>query len=386
MHCLPVCLAAFLQISASVGFQINEWQEGQGRDAIIDLQNTPFAEYWNSLASLSVEVNSNHLKVDGYSFRGRMSIYHYLMNSIDSGDLWGESPLREYHWLWAYAAQLDWQNRSRRLQSSDEEIENDMISPESWWGYMNFGFSVAVLLGWKETRPDITIELDSISQRLIENDKAMQKCIQGWESFFRNGYREFVNTCNHTSTSMLEARYELQHHVWEAHTSVIDYCQNEGTVYSALLNKLPTTERKFGEGWACMVHVLAAACFPTDLVTLQQDGGGFLPLQPLTAEVWGSMPTLNYYDASRRRTVLATHDLVTMTPWQIQGMIGFWKRVARTENVSRLLPRTIVDLYHGSLPTKLLQLSRLMHWFFRPREVIAIACAVAFPFIFKNLR
>ena len=257
---LPVFLAAFLQVSAFEAFQINEWQEGQGRDAVIDRHNAPFAEYWNSLASLSVDDNSNHLKVDGYSFKCRMAIYHYLMNSIDSGDLWGESSLREYHWLWAYAAQLDWQNRPRRLQSSDEEIENDMISHD-------FGFSVAVLLGWKETRPDITIELDSISQRLIENDKAMQKCIQGWESFFQNGYREFVDTLNHTSTSMLEARYELQHHVWDAHTSVIDYCQNEGTVYSALMKKLPPTERKFGEGWARMVHVLAAACFPTDLVT-----------------------------------------------------------------------------------------------------------------------
>lgn len=394
---LTVLLAALFRFPFSLAFHINEWQEGQGRNAVIDLQNTPFAEYWNSLPllelhQLSSEDNSNYLKVDGNSFKGRMAIYHFLINSIDSSDLWGETSLREYHWLWAYAAQLDWQNRSNRLQSAVDDNDNenssrdnDIISPESWWGYMNFGFSVAILLGWKETRPDITIQLDSVSLHLVEHDNAMQKCIKGWEDFFRNGYREFVDTLDH-APSKLDARYKLQQHVWEAHTSVFSYCQNEGTVYSNLLDKMHPPERQFGDGWARMVHVLAAACFPTDLVTLKQDGGGFLPLQPLTTEAWENMPTLNYYDACRRRTVAATHDLITMRPWQLQGMAGFWKRVAQNEQISRRLPRTVVDLYHGSLSTKLLQLSKLMKWFFRPHELIAMAAAVFFPFFLKMLR
>ena len=34
------------------------------------------------------------------------------------------------------------------------------------------------------------------------------------------------------------------------------------------------------------------------------------------------MPTLNYYDACRHRTVLATHDLVTMKPWPLASVIA----------------------------------------------------------------
>jgi hypothetical protein len=119
---------------------------------VIDLQNTPFAEYWENLPSIIKDFSSEktQLKVEGYSFSGRMAVYKYLIYSIDLGDLWGETPLREYHWLWAYAAQFDWQHRSKRLQTLGED--SDAISQESWWGYMNFGFSVAILLGWKQTR------------------------------------------------------------------------------------------------------------------------------------------------------------------------------------------------------------------------------------------
>lgn len=368
---------------ASLALQLNVWQEGLGQDAAIDLQDTPYADYWESLPALQLSGNNKYLKVDGYSFKGRMSIYHFLINSVDSEELWGETSLREYHWLWAYAAQLDWQHRSRRLHPSGDL--DQIISTESWWGYMNFGFSVAILLGWKQTRPDITIELDSISQHLIENDKAMQKCIQRWESFFRDGYTEFIDALD-TASDVQEARYRLQHHVWDAHTSVIDYCQHEGTTYSILLDKMPPPERRFGEGWARMVHVLAAACFPTDLVTLKQDGGGFLPLEPLDVETWNHMPSSNHHDACRRRTVLATHDLVSMSPWQRQQMVSFWKRVARSKEISRFLPRVIVDLYHKALWAKLRQVGRLMNWFFRPQEKIAIAAGLSVPLFVKLLR
>jgi hypothetical protein len=384
--CSLLPLLAALLSTVSQAFNIDTWQEGQGRNVVIDLQNTPFAAYWENLPKLQAPSGEKtHLKVDGYSFEGRMAVYHYLIHSIDLEDLWGETSLREYHWLWAYAAQLDWQHRSKRLQPvSAVTLNDDVMSPESWWGYMNFGFSVAILLGWKQTRPDMTIELDPHSQYLIDNDKAMQKCIQGWAAFFREGYSDFIDAFK-SEANIMEARYTLQHHVWKVHTSVIDYCQSEGNIYPSLLDRLPSLERKFGEGWARMVHVLAAACFPMDLVTLKQDGGGFLPLQRLEPETWAHIPRSSFYDACRYRTVLATHDLVTMKPWQINAIIGFWKRVARSHTISRLLPRVIVDLYHGSIVTKLRQLGQLMLWFFRPLERIAIVMTVALPWILKLL-
>ncbi|GAX25645.1 hypothetical protein FisN_15Lu017 [Fistulifera solaris] len=384
--CSLIALPAVLLSTVSHAFQIDTLQEGQGRNVVVDLQNTPFAKYWENITSLEkFSGEKTHLKVEGYTFSGRMTVYHYLIHSIDLGDLWGDPFVREYHWLWSYAAQLDWQHRSKRLQTlGDDSDTNDEISQESWWAYMNFGFSVAILLGWKQTRPDITTELDIYSQFLTDNDKAMQKCIQGWEALFREGYSDFIDAYN-SQANIMEARYILQHHVWKVHTSVIEYCQSEGTIYSTLLDKLPSPERQFGEGWARLVHVLAAACFPTDLVTLKQDGGGFLPLQRLEPETWETMPRSNFYDACRYRTVLATHDLVLMKPSQINAMIGFWTRIARSHSLSRMLPRVIVDLYHGSFLTKFQKLGQLMFWFFRPGERIAIVLAVLLPWMFKLL-
>jgi hypothetical protein len=112
-------------------------------------------------------------------------------------------------------------------------------------------------------------------------------------------------------------------------------------------------------------------------------GGGFLPLQRLETETWGTMPLSNFYDACRYRTVLATHDLVTLKLSHMNALIGIWKRVARSHTISRMLPRVIVDLYHGSFLTKLEKLGQLMFCFFRPREKIAIVLAAALPWMYK---
>ena len=45
------------------------------------------------------------------------------------------------HFLWAYAVQLDWQWRSGRLGEGMD------ISPDSWWGAMNYTLSVCPLAG-----------------------------------------------------------------------------------------------------------------------------------------------------------------------------------------------------------------------------------------------
>lgn len=194
MTCAWTIVLILYLLSTTLALQINQWQEGHGsKNAVIDLQQTPFEEYWNSLPSLQQSSQGNkHLKVDGYSFQGRMAVYRFLINSIDSKDLWSKtSSFREYHWLWAYAAQLDWQHRSKRLNPSCLLQQSDEISSDSWWGYMNFGFSVAILLGWKQTQPDVTIELDSRSQYLIENDKAIKNAFRDGKISFEMGTVNF---------------------------------------------------------------------------------------------------------------------------------------------------------------------------------------------------
>jgi len=73
---------------------LDAWQSGQGPDAAISLEGTPFAGYWEDLPSLIIpkptgssstfdeDGGNDHpitLAVDGYSFRGCMSVYRFLI-------------------------------------------------------------------------------------------------------------------------------------------------------------------------------------------------------------------------------------------------------------------------------------------------------------------
>ncbi len=311
---------------------LDAWQSGQGPDAAISLEGTPFAGYWEDLPSLIIpkptgssstfdeDGGKDHpitLAVDGYSFRGRMSVYRFLIFLADgeqhSVSLWQRSTsLREFHWLWAYAAQLDWQHRSGRLSSlvtAKEPTQDtstkttphpDRIDVNSWWGYMNFSFSVAILLalektGWLsetlggEKKTPVLIQLDPVSQELVDNDVCVQKCIAAWENMFRHAYAEYrsiiLGNREISQKEYLNARFHLQKEVWKAHTAVIDGCDG-GERYEALVSQMPMPEELFARGWARMVSILAAACFPMDLITLKKDGAGFLPLQIISNSTW----------------------------------------------------------------------------------------------------
>ena len=88
-----------------------------------------------------------------------------------------------------------------------------------------------------------------------------------------------------TDLDFRQARFRLQQQVWKAHTTVI-HSMEASTKFHELLHLLPDPEQKFGLGWARLVEVLAASCFPTDLVTLRQDGAGYLPLKIITDKTW----------------------------------------------------------------------------------------------------
>ena len=226
---------------------------------------------------------------------------------------------------------------------------------------MNFQFSVSVYLGYQQVKmrnSSELLQLDSFSQQLVDDDQPTKACIVEWARLF---------AAREKATSLCE----FQKLVWKAHTAVIHHCQ-EGDKYHHLLAKLPKAEQTFAAGWAKMVHILAAACFPTDLVTLIQDGAGYLPLQVLSNHVYKTMTTKDrktetFFEACRRRTVEATFQLVKMPQNQFDYLIRFWKRVGHNENISRQLPRVIVDLYHGSMWTKLRRCVQVLVWALQPR-------------------
>jgi len=315
--------------------------------------------------------------------------------------------LRKFHWLWAYVVQFDWQHRSGRLSllvtakeptqdtSTKTTPHPDCIDVNSWWGYMNFSFSVAILLalekiGWLsetlggEKKTPVLIQLDPVSQELVDNDVCVQKCIAAWENMFRHayaGYRSIIlGNREHSQKEYINARFHLQKEVWKAHTAVIDGCDG-GERYEALVSQMPMPEELFARGWARMVSILAAACFPTDLITLKKDGAGFLPLQIISNSMWQE-----WQDQAKQLTgvpkrhysmVKRTHDLVKMKESELQSAVAFWTRVVRSEDTSRSMPRIVTELFHGSPLAKARQLARVSFLFVQPREWIAIVAAVA---------
>jgi hypothetical protein len=388
----------FLQ-DTTVAFDENRWQSGRrghNADAFhnmsqMSLECTCFEEYWDQLPSLVVDGNRSIVVVDGYSFTSRMSVIKFLIEFDSDNLLWGSSPLREYHWLWGYGAQLDWQHRSGRLNFGSAMIANntvsatvpDSIAPTSWWGYMNFCFSIAILLGGKESGVlnsvlprNAQLHLDEVSQELVNHDKGVQRSIQAWQDLFDNGYvqyREKVRGASLSDQELEEARFRFRRHAWEAHTAVIHAAMNPFS--DEMLATMPVAERQFGAGWASMVELLAASAFPTDLLSLVQDGAGFLPLQVITDEIWHNWKknpnSFSILDRRRMIAVESCHKLLGMAPNHLQLVTMFWKRVVRNDRISRKAPQTILDLVHGTPLEKTRQILRVLFLSIKPREWIA---------------
>jgi len=377
-------------------FDIDAWQTGQGPSSVDEysIKDTPFAEYWQELPTLMPSsASSTTLQVDGHSFKGRMAVLKYLICDIESVDLWGIN--REWHWLWGYASQLDWQHRSGRLAVGQEAGDDtDVISTNSWWNYMNFCFSICILLG--AHRSGVLdgvddIQLDPASQELVANDAAVQKCIASWQHLFETAYRDYVESMKSMTIPSKEvgsARFQLQQQIWIAHTNVILYTIGDDSSNvtgmspraAKLLHKLPQPEQHFCLGWCRMVEIIAACTFPTDLVSLKQDGAGFLPRQVVTLaclEKWQSLPVLSSPESRRMHSVEVTHKLLLSSSASLHRMASFWQRVVRTNEISRAMPATIKRLSHGSTPVKLQQLTRLFYLYLRPRGMLEWSIAVA---------
>jgi hypothetical protein len=166
-------------------FDVDAWQSGIGeRDT---LQGTCFESYWETLRSSGTTTT-----FDGFSVLGRMAIYKYLIFELDEPSTWNK--IRNFwlfHWLWGYGAQLDWQYRSGRLSvGSDDDGEfnrnGDRISTRSWWGFMNFCFSVCILLGAEKAGliAQGKVTLDNKSIELVErNESSGRALINGLTCF-----------------------------------------------------------------------------------------------------------------------------------------------------------------------------------------------------------
>jgi Leg1 len=362
-----------------------------------------------SLAICKPEKAIAKLRVDGHSFLGRMAIYKYLIQGdwekVTFGSssestlhrLWGSLQAHESHWLWSYGAQLDWQYRSGRLLDPRNSVDlqlatlgtnenEDAISIHSWWGYMNFMFSVAILLGAVgatnsiRSETAINVELDTYSQKILDEDAACRECVAIWQDFFQRVYPDFVHKLSRLdeqqrSQSVPDLRLAFQNQVWQTHTRIIEVALASPRS-SELLSILPKPEQRFGRGWACMVDILAAATFPTDLVTLVTDGTGFLPFFIVTDaqfSEWQQMDrsrteTRTFAEQCHARAVRTTHRLVDLNAITLRRICAFWRRVVRMDpDISRSMPKRVNRLVHGSFwRAQLPEIVKVLLLFARP--------------------
>ena len=210
----------------------------------------PLAEYWPSLAEEPLAAED---------FYGRQAIYRRLiaieeLQSLFPGIQLNGCPTR--HFLWAYAVQLDWQWRSGRLGPDRS------ISPDSWWGCVNYTLSVLPFLGAVEAG---LLEPTALQEPPWE----LKAALASWTKF----WQELKVTARQQEGVALTERQldKVQQALWLCHTESIQASQK---IYEPQLLLLSKEEQLFGSGWARFVEILAAVAWRTDLEAVAELGAG----------------------------------------------------------------------------------------------------------------
>ncbi|CAE7732868.1 leg1, partial [Symbiodinium pilosum] len=283
----------------------------------------PLAEYWSSLAAEPLVAED---------IFGRQAIYHRLI-TIDAlrglfpGPQLHGCPTR--HFLWAYAVQLDWQWRSGRLG------EGRAISPDSWWGCVNYTLSVIPFLAAVDAG---LLEPAQLQAPPPELGAATSAWLRFWQDL-----KEMAQS--QEGKPLTERQLDqVQRKLWYCHTESIHAAQD---IYKAEFLRMPREERMFGGGWARFVEVLAAIRWRTDLEAVAELGAGYLPLTRLTAEADGSQGALPSEVELFTTGVKTVQQTSTISEGTLRLMVKFWTRlpedrfVRLQRNMLKLTPRCV---------------------------------------------
>ncbi|KAN0037051.1 hypothetical protein ACTFIV_002383 [Dictyostelium citrinum] len=187
--------------------------------------------------------------VNPWIYQERIYLYSTLINSTNI-PLFGSDDLNNC--LYGLQLQLEWQNRSGRL-----EIQNSTnINLKSWWANMNYYLSVIPYLSAMNNGlvPQVEIFKTSDTRFCTTYLECDQTIISLWDTFFQ----EIINIKNNGSFGDDNKILKL---MWEAHIGSIG---KAGQIFQDTLSLLPLKEKKFGNGWAHFVDVIAVVNFNTN--------------------------------------------------------------------------------------------------------------------------
>jgi hypothetical protein len=338
--------------SSTSNFDLDSWQRG----GISSFDQTCYAEYWSNLPN----VVEKGMTVDPYNFRHRMALGKYLLENTGDESVWGDHYFK--HWYWAYLAQLDWQWRSGRLSSPTKawkgaqlQPADDAIALDSWWGYMNLGFSVAVYCGAANAGLVPTIKFKNTGKMNLDEDEHFQNCVKSWQGFFEGPHTEYIEKKIDLKKNPSSV-FPLYRQLWSYHTTTV----RESLLGATSLEELmPEDDRRFGLGWCRMVEILDAMGWShLSLESMFNYGASFLPSSRLD-----SAKTLEFLKEHRNKEYLTCVNMFTLydtTDKEIHRMCNFWKRITHYDSVQATLPTALERLMHGNALAKSTTLGQLL--------------------------
>lgn len=363
LSCLLALAVPTTSLSASSSSSLTPTELARWQAGRVTWEESGFSRFWGGLPALS-----ELPVVDAYKVAHRHACYKHMITSESTGGsaLFGRDS--QHHWLWAYAAQLDWQDGSGRLNPASASAPG-AIDPDSWWQIMNFMFSICVLRGASDAGLVAAPVAFTEDTEAFLRRPAVDVCSACWRDFFQYDHAEFVAAARQVPR---EAEFEgeldvlredLQRAVWRAHKRAME---SGLMVSSEALSALPPDEASFGRGWVNTVDLLASVCWQTSLATLLRDGLGYLPWKRLTP---GALAALDADAPKEATSVRAAMALSALRPEgrRLAFACGFWRRVAHWQKARRRMPETLYNLTYGKrlLP---LALARLLALAAAPRS------------------
>ena len=290
----------------------------------------------------------------------------------NTGSVWGDD--FAMHWHCAYLAQLDWQRRSGRLSCSATKLKLEKddfkISTDSWFGYMNIGFTVALYKGAAKAGlvPDILLSTESGVD--VDSDPGFKKCVDIWESSWSEPHKEFLDNLSSGKSSKEQAIDTLYSELWSTHTLIIKTSLPHA---KRLEDLMPELERNFGLGFCHIAELLEAMSWTfLSLEALMEIGGRYLPNLTLDEDTMISLKE------NRKNEYMATNqilDFYNARPVQLSIMFGFFRRLARWKIERQRMPKTLKVLTtdESHITEKMIVLGRVVAKVVFPQSILEIS-------------